>query len=944
MIERTAPMRAPKNESTSTAGQDEVRAAFSRIGWGPVDNPYHDLGTDLWIAVRDERRFDLGLMVGAQVKSGASWFAEPAYGRNKQLIGWWFREDQPHFDYWLGHNIPHIVIFYDLDPKVSYWVHVTNDAVQSTGKDSKILVPAANIVDEAHRDALIEVAATGAAGVPWEGSIWMAGADIPAAGHLRHALIVPRLIAPHPNAGREQAPSPEQVIAMLMQARLFDLTRFADAFAEIPAPDEAAQSPNWSWQFFGALWDRVTSSRLDLLLDRAADAPDPARRAAATVAAASALIEFGRAEEAVELLSEVVAVDDCEPVDHNWSLVQRARALAEIGQLEAAHDDAVAAQGTRLLAPNDATAGAITASASVLLFNTARWEQRDVRGVMISSDTAAGWWRSQVTTRALAATLDRTFRDWANDRSITFGAQDVAHDQLGAASLTASHTGDQAGWRHQAADQAADSLVRLTRHDDPADAASALSALRMAGDHKGLSLAIRHLSSDGPARAVTLAGSEVDLTRSTRTTGYADLKLLQLGGDLIESAAATAAARSILAILEDPTDFATRTGPSYALRVELLETLAGVVAAAEANVQREVAERALNLAPQEQQLDAQTWGKLLAALPESAFRPEDAAVLTASADQHHFPLPNKMLGVAANLGDQAARESLIEQAMQGSLDALAELGDVRDLDTAVAEAQVNRLADSARRVAADAKRGKFGIGSDVCHALALLNSWHPEVAQWDPVLELLAEDAVMVDDKRAALRLLADVAERIPNKVRDPLTDTVARIARREGEVMHSLLTRPRDASAEAALLAMALGAFDADETSAHITRLLDGEASDRAWAAVIAGRNDNPFNRGLLVSLASDDDPDVRSAACARLAFCAAQSSDPLLGAALRRAGADPGRSVPVQLGFGLQRLRASEDVHSRALAAELREILAAHPSARVRALAEETAEGSVA
>ncbi len=62
----------------------------------------------------------------------------------------------------------------------------------------------------------------------------------------------------------------------------------------------------------------------------------------------------------------------------------------------------------------------------------------------------------------------------------------------------------------------------------------------------------------------------------------------------------------------------------------------------------------------------------------------------------------------------------------------------------------------------------------------------------------------------------------------------------------------------------MALAAFDADETSAHVARLLNGDASHRAWAAVIAGRNENPFNRGLLVSLASDDDPDVRSTASA--------------------------------------------------------------------------------
>lgn len=422
----------------------------------------------------------------------------------------------------------------------------------------------------------------------------------------------------------------------------------------------------------------------------------------------------------------------------------------------------------------------------------------------------------------------------------------------------------------------------------------------------------------------------------TRTTGYADLKFLQLGGDLIEPSAATAAARTIVAILDDPSDFATRTGPSYVLHVQLLEALTGVIAAAEADVQREVAERVLNLAPQEQQLDAQTWGKLLAALPESAFRPGDAALLTSSADQHHFPLPNRILGVAANMGDQDARKALIEQVMEGSLDALGALEDVSDLDTAVAEAQVNRWADSARRVVTDAKRGKFGIGSDVCRTLALLNIWHPEVAQWDPVLELLGEDGVMVDHKRGTLRLLVEVAERIPDEVRDPLTEAVTRLARQEGNVMRSLFTRSRDASAEATMLAVVLGAFDADETSAHITRLLDGQASYRKWAAVIAGRNENPFNRGLLVSLASDDDPDVRSTACAWLVFCAAQGTNPLLGAALSRAAADPGRSVPVQLGFGLPQLQASEDAHGRALAVELRDTLVAHPSARVRALAQ--------
>lgn len=933
-------MRAPPNESTSTSGQSEVKAAFERLQWAPVENPYHDIGTDLWIAARDARRFDLGLMVGAQVKSGESWFSEPVESEDGQEIGWWFREDQEHFDYWLAHAVPHLVVLYDPRNNVSFWAHITNDSVTDTGKNSKILVPVENVVGEACRNALTRVAAAGAAGVPWEGSIWMAGADIPPARHLRHALIVPRLIAPHPNAGHEKAPTIEQVIAMLMQARLPELRRLSEDFAEIPPMHEAVKSSEWAWQFLGALWERVTKTEVDLLLDRAGDAPGPAARAAAAVAAASALIEVGECEQAIDLLSIPVGRDDCDPVDLNWLLVQRARALAEIGRLEAAHDDAVAAQGTRLLAPNDATAGAITASASVLLFNTAEWQHRDVRSVMESSDTAAGWWRSQVISRALGATLDRTFKEWANDGSVTLGGEDVSRNQLEVASLLASHTGDQAGWRNQAGRQAADALVRVSRNDDPEEAARALDALRMAGDHNGVVLAVRHLGQSGPAEAVTLAGRNVDLTRSTRTTGYSDLKFLQVGGDLTDPAIATAAAGEIFNMLDGTSDFPTRTGQRHPRDVQVIETLAGILAAAEIEGQREAVARLRRLAPQEHQLPAEAWGKVLAALPRSAFDAADGAVLATQASQHHVQLSRRMLGIAARLGNADARDALTQQALQGSLDALSELGDVRELDAAVVREQIARLARSARKVVADAQRGSFDIGADVCHPLVLLNIWHPGLAQWDAVLELLGADAVMVNEKRRALRLLADQTERIPENIRQPLTETVIRIARQDGNVMYDPLTSPRDASAEATLLAMALGAFDGDETSAHLTRLLNGAPSDRAWAAVIAGRNDDPFNRGLLVSLAADVDSEVRSAACAWLAYLAASSSDALLAAALRRAAGDPGRSVVIQLAFGLQRLEASEDEEARALGAELRASLTTNSSARVRALAQSLAD----
>jgi hypothetical protein len=71
------PMRASQPEQTGGAGVSEVAGAFERINWGTAENARHDLGTDLFLMARDERRFDLGSVVGAQVKAGPSYFYEP---------------------------------------------------------------------------------------------------------------------------------------------------------------------------------------------------------------------------------------------------------------------------------------------------------------------------------------------------------------------------------------------------------------------------------------------------------------------------------------------------------------------------------------------------------------------------------------------------------------------------------------------------------------------------------------------------------------------------------------------------------------------------------------------------------------------------------------------------------------------------------------------------
>ena len=82
-------MRASPQEQTGAAGLNEVKANFQRICWGTAENTQHDLGTDLFLWPRDDRRNDRGLFVLAQVKAGPSYFNSPQYEKER-VVGWWY--------------------------------------------------------------------------------------------------------------------------------------------------------------------------------------------------------------------------------------------------------------------------------------------------------------------------------------------------------------------------------------------------------------------------------------------------------------------------------------------------------------------------------------------------------------------------------------------------------------------------------------------------------------------------------------------------------------------------------------------------------------------------------------------------------------------------------------------------------------------------------------
>ena len=201
-------MRTDRTHRAGRLGLNEAEAAFLRIGWGPIRNLEEDLGTDLLIFARDNRQFDRGLVVGAQVKGGTSYFERP--GRVGGHPGWWYAEsDVDHFESWVQHALPHLIVLVDLDSGTAYWQHITAERVQSTGGGAKIFVPQHQVVDEAHLDELMTTALGGRAAGGRRRRAVAPGEE------LRTALVAPFLVRPRRSSIEADAPETEFIAILL---------------------------------------------------------------------------------------------------------------------------------------------------------------------------------------------------------------------------------------------------------------------------------------------------------------------------------------------------------------------------------------------------------------------------------------------------------------------------------------------------------------------------------------------------------------------------------------------------------------------------------------------------------------------------------------------------------------------------------------------------------
>lgn len=930
-------MRAPKNEATGTSGESEVLSQFQRLGWAGMLDDRHDTGTDLYLRPRDSRRYELGAVMGAQVKTGRSYFKSPERDIDGRILGWWFAEDdREHFDYWLHHALPHVVILRDQNVGRSYWVHVTSQRVISTGKGAKILVPASQVVDAEHNEALSDVAMTKLPTPTWDGTAWTGAVHLSPVDEIRHALITPRLIAPHPNLNPR---SVNGIEALAMQVLLRDelersLVPPFDPFAgrsdekwQGLSLGEARTSDEWCWRATAALHTWLYDKDATELLQLGTHASAPAEHAAAAVL--SCVYHFGENDPDASLqeLEEALHRDDYSPIDHAWLQAQRARAMLEIGRDEEAFDLAMKTQRIHREAPSDVTASAISGACALTAFRAAEWMQGDVANFVQRSDNPASWWRSQVLSYGLLAHLSESFDNWTKDDSLRIGVSDRSQRRLLSAALLASSSGDQDGWRGALKPFAEHLLVSTSPDDSAETVANRLTLLRLAGDSSGVGRAARHIVDEGPTLAARIAAHDVELARSTRTSSLADIELLTAAGDILGQTHADEVCAWAIATLRDPQKYLERVRQSsFTSQYKIIYLLKSMIWALSADSLGNIIEYCLDLPPVTDDATAQTLARLIHAIPEKSWAEEDRGRASRRAGSDAAYLREAYLAVAAPTV-AASEEEILRRARAGELMVIRAIHDLRALPDDAVLALTEGLRRAIESLIEDASKGTYGFGDlDPGKALALLGTWHPSHARWDCIEALLATPAVRGQQQSGTLAVLAEYGSKLPQLVRTQLVDHVSAMRIRvpmpglfEDEDVRSLSTE-----AYASLV-------DSSTREGVVRSLLAvADASHRASAAHIMGRFSNCANPDSLLALAGDMNAGVRTAALGALGSLVSSGNDTpeilsVLTLHLERGGKRDAVAV-------ISRLRVRTE--SAAVSSLLRLALR-HPSAAIRTFA---------
>ncbi|MER7437080.1 DUF4365 domain-containing protein [Pseudonocardia alni] len=874
-------------------GEAQVYTKFTALGWGPIKNETHDLGTDLYVQTRDDKLSDRGLLLAVQVKAGDSRFRAPERDQSGKIVGWWFDSDTRHFDDWVRHGLPHILVLNKNTEEVAYWVHVTADSVVSTGSTCKILVPENQRIDENWRDELLAVAATQRKGFDLQGSLWRHNSThspSPAAA-FRYALLAPRLVAPHPNETINGELKAEQALALIVGGRLLEFHVGMERKDTLPSL-ERMKRRKWEWRLVAAFWEQATNDR-DLPEKVLTSAKKPHQVAAAVVLRSCVLAERDSSSAAVDLISS--HLDTLDGVDRAWLLIHRAWRRLEYGEVSEAREDAALCQRLIVGETFDVSAFAVRAAAADLLFRTAgSFGTSNIGSVLRSTDIATTWWRSQTLYTGAEAALNSFFKDWADDRSVTWSAIDKAAVKFYSAATTALHAADQGEWRAAERLRARHEILAGQKAGENERIEAGLNALRSCGDDKSMDAAARRLWRTGPLEPIKKSALLAARTEWTRTSALASLILLREGADLLPEQEVSNLVRSLLKILgDDRADFIKRCRPRFFLEHHIGKVVRACLSVSRSSsVHENVADYLISQAttkPHDPQQD--DLARLAMSLDASLLQPETVDRLYRSCARRSTRCVIAILGTIRD-HDERARKRVNRHANRGETFALGQFGDLRKLSSSGARKTVDRCIATVNSITEEALKHSYRGGApDSPRTLAIMNCWFPDHAEWVKLIDFLGNSTIPGEYKRGACLVLARTTERIPEEFRDRLVEAALTLTGNNFSI--DFLEEPLGGAGLDLLLALL--PFDDDRLGPIVAAALTGTWQERRDVCSALGRMAQPESWGVLGALASDSHIDVRAAAARAITLLAIRDEAyPLADALMYKLIDDPGGLIP--------------------------------------------------
>lgn len=923
------PMRTTWEAQISDVGELETAANFARIKWGPTSNRPHDLGTDLWVQVRNPEGEDLRCLVGVQVRTGDSCFDTP--DQIDGVAGWWHDGlDARHVQHWLHHGNNHFLVLHNHHTKVSYWEHVNRDTAICTGKRYKVFVPETQTVDEANFEDLLEAALAQPETGPDIEHVGTTGEPLSPEPEqlLRYSLVVPRLVAPYSVGERGEEISAEHGVALLAQGRLPDLKRLANENEEVPDPEQIPQDADWGWQFVGAFWEWSTTDKAGRLTAVFGTAPDANSKAASGVLLSCALLRAGQFGDALTVLNGLVE-DDLDPADRGWVLVQRARIRAEAGDVDGSRADAEAALD-KLGGLGDEAAKAFDAAA--------RWHlvsldplNSDFDIVLGAAENEALRWRIGEVASALSEAQGAQFGSWAEPDSIVIIGQERASPGLFAAEINADLVGGHNEWKARTALRARHRLMGAAdSRDEDGELVHGIESLRISGDYQSLESAAKRIHLTGPIEALAAAVNKVPAHGWTPTTAHANFRLLAAAGDLLDIERATEVLRWCAQLAGgDTASFIDQVRPWFWVEYLAIQAIAGLLPAADESAHSEVAELL------SQQIDPET------TIPDSdiarVFDRLDHSRVSPAARESLWDLAQRDEGsigasalewLAANRHEGAQAEAINRAASQH----LQALSAMLSADPSLVDENTARLLIEWFEVMAEyrlsaAREHRYTLGGyDGARLLAEFNLRFPQLGRWDTVIELLREPLVDARSKRSTCALLAVRAADLPTSVQAEIALNIDAIA----QAAPGFEEHPGVGGIHV-MLRIGLETIGSDQAAVEAAQLAFGSQRDREDAALLLGSGQCPANQPVLAALASDRRLSVRRAAATATGRLLSISPSPLTVSLAWKLAEDNGSDLPAALLHGI-RQTGQPTPRGTEIALHLRQ----HPSARIRRMAE--------